>query len=120
MLSALTIALGLSSRQIDFIPFFVGDMLYAVMVFFMLKALAVQRKVYQTAIISIVITFTIEFSQLYQADWINLIRQTLIGRLVLGQGFLWLDLLAYVVGVLFASIITRLMFNTPDYKKNDI
>ena len=45
------------------------------------------------------ISYLDELSQLYQAAWINQIRATTIGRLVLGSAFSWLDLLAYTVGV---------------------
>ncbi len=45
--------------------------------------------------------FVIEFAQLYQAPWINAIRATTLGHLVLGTGFQWWDLLAYAVGVGF-------------------
>jgi len=41
----------------------------------------------------------VELSQLYQGDWINGVRGTLPGRLILGQGFLWSDLIAYAVGI---------------------
>ena len=92
-------------------------MLYAVMVFFILSAIAVKSKVYQTAIMSMTITFAIEFSQLYQADWINAIRATLPGRLVLGQGFLWSDLVAYTMGVLLAAIITWLLLKQSNLGK---
>jgi hypothetical protein len=44
-------------------------------------------------------SFLVEASQLYQAPWINAIRSTTLGHLVLGTGFEWLDLCAYTVGV---------------------
>ncbi len=40
-----------------------------------------------------------EFSQIYQADWINRIRSTPAGHLVLGSAFSWFDMLAYTVGI---------------------
>jgi hypothetical protein len=39
---------------------------------------------------------TIEFSQLYHAPWIDRVRQTVFGRLVLGSDFAWLDMGAYL------------------------
>lgn len=44
-------------------------------------------------------SFFIEFSQLYQADWINQIRATTLGGLVLGYGFLYADLVSYSIGI---------------------
>ena len=42
----------------------------------------------------------IEFSQLYQAEWIRQLRATVPFNFVLGQGFLVSDLVAYVIGAL--------------------
>ncbi len=41
----------------------------------------------------------IDLSQLYHAPWIDSIRQTTIGGLILGFGFLWSDLACYALGV---------------------
>jgi len=41
----------------------------------------------------------VEFSQLYQAPWIDMVRSTLPGRLILGSTFNWPDLPAYTLGV---------------------
>ena len=43
--------------------------------------------------------YGIEVSQLYHAEWIDSIRATTLGGLVLGYGFLWSDLVAYTIGV---------------------
>jgi Protein of unknown function (DUF2809) len=40
----------------------------------------------------------IEFLQLYQSPWLQAIRATLPGRLVLGSTFLWSDLPVYFIG----------------------
>lgn len=53
--------------------------------------------------------FAIEFSQLYKAPWINELRHTLFGRLVLGEGFLWSDLLCYVVGIGIGILVDKLI-----------
>ena len=34
-----------------------------------------------------------------QAPWLDALRATLFGRLVLGQGFLWSDLVCYAAGI---------------------
>lgn len=59
-------------------------------------------------ITSLLICYAIEFFQLYQSEWIIEIRKTLFGRYVLGQGFLWTDILAYTFGILTAFIIERI------------
>ena len=93
------IALGLLSRRIPAIPQWVGDVLWALMVYLLARAILISAPLKQVVFISLVFCFAIEFSQLYQAPLINSLRRTLPGRLILGQGFLWGDLLAYTAGV---------------------
>jgi len=57
-----------------------------------------------------VTSFAGEFSQLYQADWINAVRHTTPGHLVLGSGFHAMDLLAYGVGVAVGAATELLMW----------
>lgn len=108
LLIAGTIALGLFSRT-NYIPEliypYLGDALYAVLIYFGIGFLFSSLPYIKTLMVSTVICFIIEGSQCYQADWILDIRQTQIGALVLGHGFLWSDLLAYLVGGLFALMI---------------
>jgi uncharacterized membrane protein YfhO len=98
---------GLLSRKFDAIPQWIGDLLWALMVYLMVSALWLKAPVQKKVIISLLFCFGIEFSQMYQADWINRLRQTLPGRLILGQGFLWGDLLAYTLGVGLGVLIER-------------
>ncbi len=51
--------------------------------------------------------YLIEVSQLYQANWIVAIRNTTLGSLVLGHGFLWSDLVCYTVGIGLAFLLDR-------------
>ena len=94
-----TIIIGLLSRYFSFIPLFIGDILWALMVYFMMCFLFITHPVKFIMIASLLFCYIIEFSQLYKAPWINELRHTLFGRLVLGEGFLWSDLLCYTVGV---------------------
>lgn len=102
--------LGLLSREISFIPLGTGDMLWAVMMTFIVYFLFLNKKMRTIALISLIICYGVEFSQLYQADWIIKVRGTLTGRLVLGQGFLWSDLFWYTLGVSLAVIIDQRVF----------
>lgn len=67
-------------------------------------------------IISLLICYGIEFSQMYQSIWINELRTTLFGRYVLGQGFLWTDILAYTAGVFLIFLIERMILKNHYYK----
>jgi hypothetical protein len=98
-LTIATIILGLLSRHFKAIPLFIGDVLYATMVYLIMQFIFISRAIKFSVVAASLFCFAIEFSQLYQAPWINDLRHTLLGRLVLGQGFLWSDLLCYVLGV---------------------
>ncbi|WP_291707246.1 DUF2809 domain-containing protein [Clostridium sp.] len=107
--------LGLSSRKfISYLPSFLGkyagDTLWATMVYFGFAFLFNKLTIKKVAIISLIFSYGIEISQLYQGEWINSIRNTLIGSLVLGHGFLFSDLICYTIGVFIAIIIDKLIF----------
>ena len=59
------------------------------------------------ACIAIVSAYLVEVSQLYHAPWIDTIRQTTLGGLVLGHGFLWSDFACYSVGVTAGVVAER-------------
>lgn len=100
---------GLLSRRISIIPLSTGDVLWAMMVFFIIRFLFVSSNISAIVFSGLAICFLIETSQLYQEEWINQIRQTIPGKLILGQGFLWSDILAYVAGIALASSIDFLL-----------
>lgn len=54
----------------------------------------------QTAILALSISFLVEFSQLLTWNWLVVVRSTNLGHLLLGQGFLVQDLVAYSLGIL--------------------
>ena len=51
--------------------------------------------------------FTIEISPLVRIDWLDTIRPTRLGTLLLGRGFLWSDLVAYTVATTELDAETR-------------
>lgn len=91
--------LGLCSRHINFLPDETGDALWAMMVFCLWRILLVRRELRVVAIVSIIHSFLVEFSQLVRLPPLVSFRSTFIGHMMLGQGFLWADLLAYLLGV---------------------
>jgi hypothetical protein len=112
-LIVLTICLGLLSRQIRLIPPATGDVLWALMVFFIIRLLLIHTKLKSIALISLITCYLVEISQLYQQEWVNSIRRTILGGLILGHGFLWSDLLAYTIGILIGFIITSALVERP-------
>ena len=109
----LVIALGLSSRHFaNSLPLwnklYVGDTLWALMVFFIIGFLFKSKPILWVVCAALSFSFLIEFSQLYQANWINSIRATRLGGLVLGYGFLWNDLLCYMAGIAFGVLCEKI------------
>ncbi|WP_242670918.1 ribosomal maturation YjgA family protein [Flavobacterium aquidurense] len=109
ILLLLIIFMGIMSRKTDLIPLYIGDFLYAVMMYVFIRTLLIEKKSIQIMITSLLICYAIEFSQLYQAIWINELRNTLAGRYTLGQGFLWSDILAYTLGISLTFMIERML-----------
>lgn len=103
------IFLGIISRRTDFIPLYFGDLLYAIMIYLLIRILLIKNRSIQIAILSLLVCYSIEIFQLYQAEWIIGVRKTLFGRYVLGQGFLWTDILAYSFGVAIAFCIEKII-----------
>jgi len=98
------IGLGLASRRFTWLfpaalGKYPGDALWALMVFTAMAMVWPRASTAWLAVAAITLSFAVEFSQLYQAPWINAIRATTLGHLALGSGFGWIDLAAYAVGV---------------------
>ena len=104
------IVLGLASRKYgDILPEFIaeysGDTLWAAMVYCGIRFLFPSLSILKTIVISLLCSYCIEISQLYQADWANTVRNTTLGALIFGHGFLWSDMICYTVGVLLSAVI---------------
>lgn len=97
-----TIILGILSRNIDGVPTFFGDTLYAIMVYFGMRLLFIKKSLKKALALALMFCFCIELLQLYQAEWLLSIRRTTLGHYVLGQGFLWSDLFFYTLGITIA------------------
>ena len=114
VLTIIVIILGLGSRKFayvlpDLLNDYLGDALWALMIFIGFGFLFHKMKTKKIAFLSLLFCYGIEISQLYHADWIDNIRATTLGGLVLGYGFLWSDLLAYTIGV-GMGMLCELMF----------
>lgn len=119
LLTISSILLGLGSRKIagylpDSINLGLGDTLWAVMVCLLIATAFCRWSIVRTAFVALTFCYLIEISQLYHAPWIDAIRATHLGGLVLGFGFLWTDIVAYTLGVgsavLFESFAYRALF----------
>lgn len=109
ILTVATIAVGILSRHISGIPPFIGDILWGLMVYFIVRFLFISKKIKWAIVASLLFSYAIEFSQLYQEPWINKIRHTVLGGLVLGYSFSWSDMLCYTVGIAIGVLIDRML-----------
>jgi hypothetical protein len=105
--------LGLMSRasSLDlprFVHLYIGDFLWAMMVYWGVCLVGHRWPLFKQVLAALAFAYCIEFSQFYQADWINELRQTTIGGLILGFGFKLSDLVAYTVGIVVGAYLNRM------------
>ena len=104
------VALGLASRRYSnelpsFMAHYAGDTLWAVMVFLGIGFLVPRWSSLGVAVTALAVSCSVEVSQIYHAPWIDAVRHTWPGGLVLGYGFLWSDIACYTVGVALAVAV---------------
>ena len=111
---------GLASRRYGtYLPVFVadyaGDTLWALMVFLGVSVVAPGARVSHRGAIALALAYAVEGSQLYHAPWIDAVRRTTLGGLVLGFGFVWTDFVCYAAGVLIGVVVDY----TVGFRKRD-
>ena len=119
ILTIIVMILGLLSRKISGLPkiieLYSGDILWALMVFLLFAFLFNKKSTIFIISWAIICSYSIEISQLYHAPWIDAIRNTVLGGLILGFGFLWSDLVCYTIGIII-GIIIDIMINKTNIK----
>ena len=119
ILTIIVMILGLLSRKIEGLPeiisLYSGDILWALMVFLLFAFLFNKKSTIFIISWAIIFSYSIEISQLYHAPWIDAIRNTVLGGLILGFGFLWSDLVCYTIGIII-GIIIDIMINKTNIK----
>ena len=109
----LLIPLGLCSRHVSWIPEETGDALWTMMVFCLWRMILVKKNLQVVLLVSLIHSFLVEFSQMVRWSWLVSFRNTFVGHMMLGQGFLWIDLLAYLIsGVIIYYMFRRIEGNT--------
>ena len=106
----IVVILGLASRKLsghlpEIVNVYLGDALWALMIYLYVGIIFRKLPIKRVALFSLLFCYLIELSQLYHAQWIDQIRNTRLGGLVLGFGFLWSDILAYSLGVGFGILV---------------
>jgi hypothetical protein len=100
----MVVAAGLlwRSRLFPFPPFhhkYGGDTLWALLVFLGFGFIFIRASTLRVALMAFCFSCVVEFTQLYHGPWIESVRGTRLGALVLGATFNWPDLIAYGVGI---------------------
>ncbi|MBY6950010.1 DUF2809 domain-containing protein [Clostridium botulinum] len=113
--------LGLCSRKLkyfipDFLNVYLGDALWALMIFMLCGFILKGTKTKIVALMALAFCYLIEISQLYHSNWIDDIRKTTLGGLVLGYVFSWKDLLAYAIGIGIGIIVEEVFYYSHNYR----
>ncbi len=113
-LALAAVALGLASRRFrpalpPWLGAYAGDALWAAMVYLLAAAAWPRARVSTLAPGALLFSFAVEAGQLYRAPWIEAVRATRPGGLVLGHDFVWSDLPCYAAGVLLAAAADLLL-----------
>lgn len=111
---AVAIALGLASRRFStqwgqWVVAYAGDVLWAAMVLFGLAWMLPKTHLKQLGGLALAVCFAVEFSQLVHVPWLDALRRTTVGGLLLGRAFLWSDLMCYVGGVALGMVVKHVL-----------
>jgi hypothetical protein len=104
------IPVGLATRKrpqwfTEVVATYGGDVLWSAMFFWLFRCLWPAKKLHTIALYAYAFGVAIEVSQLYHAPWIDRLRGTFAGKMILGSGFLWSDIVCYLVGVLIGWLV---------------
>ncbi len=89
---------------------YVGDAAWAVAVFLGYGLLFPGISTMKVVTLAAATSLAVELSQLYHAHWLDSVRSTTLGHLVLGSGFDPIDLLCYATGIGAAALIEAGVF----------
>ncbi len=116
LIAIITLLIGLASRKFgnylpDFLQEYSGDAIWAMMIYWGFRVLLYHKPIYISTVVAWIFSVAIEFSELYKAPWINHIRKTTIGGLILGYDFAYSDILCYTVGIFIGYAVDTLLSN---------
>jgi hypothetical protein len=97
-------ALGIGSRRFAgrlprVVAAYAGDTVWATAAFLGLGLVLPRAPTRRVAALACLASLLVELSQLHKAPWLESIRRTTPGGLLLGYDFAWSDLACYAVGV---------------------
>lgn len=86
-----------------------GDVIWAGMFLFVLRIIFPRANLVKLAILNYALGVLDETSQLWHTPILDAIRSTTIGKLILGLGFMWSDIVCYAVGTVLAYFFIILL-----------
>lgn len=89
-------------------PYF-GDYLVVILIYCFLKSF-VNLSVWSAALIVLVFSFTVEIGQYFNMIGLLGLQHSAFARTIIGNSFAWIDLMAYVAGILSVVIIEKVCF----------
>lgn len=109
--AVLVIFAGLGSRSDwgeqqlpTFVEAYAGDTLWTWLIYLLVGVIFPRLGIWKLALGVLLFSYAVEVSQLYQAPWINRVRENPLGALALGKSFVWSDLPCYTVGVVLGVV----------------
>ncbi|MFV8347974.1 DUF2809 domain-containing protein [Flavobacterium sp. ZB4P13] len=110
LLFLIEIAIALFVHDNFIRPYF-GDFLVVILLYCFLKSF-LNVSVWVAACIVLVFSFAIEIAQYFNAVEKLGLQHSEIAKAVLGNSFAWIDLLAYILGILTVISIEKIHFKT--------
>jgi hypothetical protein len=112
VLIAAVALLGVGSRRFGghlpgFVAAYAGDTLWGLAAFLGVGLLLPGWPTRRVAALAGLISVAVEVGQLCKAPWLESIRRTTVGGLILGFDFVWSDLACYAVGVGLGMLFER-------------
>ena len=86
-----------------------GDIIWAGMFVFFLRIFFTKPPLWKLALINYALGVADEVSQLNQSPFMLYLRSFTLGRLMLGVGFLWSDIVCYAIGTILGFCIAWLI-----------
>ena len=112
LLFLIEIAIALFVHDNFIRPYF-GDFLVVMLLYCFLKSF-LNVSVWIAASLVLVFSFAIEIAQYFNTVEKLGLQHYKIAKVVLGNSFAWMDLLAYIVGILTVIIIEKIPFKTKE------
>ncbi len=119
LLVAAAMAIGLAARAnrnepysnalLTIIAAYSADTLWGIMCYFVLRFLLPQSSMITVAMTTLLVTCSIEFSQLWKPDWLEKLRSIPPIGFLLGRSFVWSDIACLFIGVGLGILIDRLV-----------